>query len=373
MAQRHRVAIFLNDMSQAGGIQRVAVNLARDLSPKYETLILSAEPLSHPVFRDSDLDLRSLNTEIRSLSRVGRFRELLKAGLRLRRFVRDNRVDTVLAIWYHLATVTAFALPKSVKTIGCEHISYFVADPRWQKIRHLSYPRLDAVVGLTHEDMPLLSRVSKSVHLIPNYIPRVEPPPIEGREKILLTVGHLTWRKGIDRLLWALKAPLHTHTDWKLVIVGGGEQAQVDCELLNYAATLLELLDLRGRVEFHPATEQVFEWYARASVYVMGSREEGLPMVLLEAKAFGLPVISFNCPTGPKEIVRHGVDGFLIDKDTNDFAASASALMGDPGLLRQMSAAAIEDVRSRFSVETMMEKWHQLIDSLHGSSSRRGD
>jgi amylovoran biosynthesis glycosyltransferase AmsD len=368
MVQKRKVAIFLNDMHQAGGIQRVAVNLARDLKPTYETLVLSAEPLNRPVFYDAELNFQSLNTPVHSMSRIGRFRELVNAGLKLRHFVKTHQVDTVLAIWYHLATVAAFALPKSVKTVGCEHISYFVADPRWQRIRHLSYPKLDAVVGLTQEDMPFLSRVSKSVHLIPNYVYQVDsPPPIHTREKILLTVGHLTWRKGIDRLLWALKEPLQTHPDWKLVIVGGGEQAQVDAELMNYVATLIDLFGLRGRVEFQSATEQVLDWYSRASIFVLGSREEGLPMVLLEAKSCGLPVVGFNCPTGPKEIIRHGVDGFLIENDTNAFANAANALMNDPDLLNRMSLAAIEDTRSRFSVDTMTAKWTHLIESLHES------
>lgn len=373
---RRRVAVLINDMNAAGGIQRVAANLVRDLRARYDTTLLSVEPLASPVFHEPGLDFRSLEYKRGARSRRRLLTEYVAVGRRLRRFVAENRVDTVLALWYDWASVSAFALPRAVKKIGCEHISYFEATPKMRWIRSKSYPRLDAVVCLTAEDMPLLAPISRAVHRIPNYVPPVPPPPPEGhesgREPILLTVGHLDGRKGLDRLLWALKQPLLDNPEWKLVVVGGGEKGHVDWGYMDYVAVLLQVLGLQGRVEFHPATGRIERWYRRASIYVMGSRREGLPMVLIEAKAHGLPVVSFDCPTGPREIVRPGLDGFLVPDDSEAFAEAAASLMADAGLRRRMGEAAREDQRRRFSAEGVIGLWYDLIEGLHGGQAVPG-
>ncbi len=363
--QRPRLAVLLNDMNSSGGIQRVAVNLVRDLGERYDTRLLSVEPLRKPVFHDPDLHLASLGFVRRGSTRLRYLAQLSVIALRLRRYVIEHRIDIVLAIWYDFACIAALALPRSVVRIGCEHIAFEEAPRFWRSMRRLSYPWLDAVVGLTEADLPNLSRLSDRALVIPNAIRMPSRVADDRREKILLSVGHLISRKGLDRLLWALQKPLHDHPDWQLAIVGGGEKGHTDWGYLDYLATLLKLLKLEGRVVLYPATQRIEEWYQRASIYVMGSRQEGLPMVLIEAKSFGLPIVSFDCPTGPREIVRHEVDGFLIQDDDYAFGEAANALMTDAQLWHRMSTAALEDAQARFSVEAVSHRWFDLIDSLY--------
>jgi glycosyltransferase involved in cell wall biosynthesis len=365
MSGRRQVAVFINDMNRAGGIQRVAANLVRDLRPHYDTTLLSVEPLTHPVFYEPGLNFRSLNLPSRAQSHSARLREFARGGWALRRFATQNRIDTVLALWYDWASVAALALPKSIKKVGCEHINFFEATPKMRRLRARTYWRLDAVVSLTEHDLPHLSSISRSVHVIPNYSPATEPSSFEERQKLLLTIGHLDTRKGIDRLLWGLKKPLLDNPDWKLIVVGGGEKGHVDWGYSHYVSTLLQILQLGGRVEFHPATKRIDEWYRRASVYILGSRQEGLPMVLIEAKANGLPIVSFDCPTGPREIVRSGLDGFLIGEDSEAFAEAVSTLITNPDLRRKMGEAARNDHEQRFSGEAIIAKWYDLIETLH--------
>lgn len=369
VTKRRRVIVFINDMNAAGGIQRVATNLVRDLQPRYEMMLLSVEPLGRPVFHEPQLQFRSLGYRRGARTRLGYCIEFIRIGWRLRRFVAVNRIDTVLAIWFDWSSVAALALPRRVKKIGCEHISFIEASPLMRRLRAWSYPYLDAVVSLTQEDVPLLAPVSRSVRVIPNYVQPMLPGSMTKREKILLTVGHLEARKGIDRLLWALKQPLLANPDWKLVIVGGGEKGHVDWGYMGYVAALLQILQLAGCVEFHPTTSRIDEWYRRASIYVMGSRREGLPMVLIEAKAHGLPIVAFDCPTGPREIVRDGTDGFLVADDSGAFGEAATKLIGDAGLRRQMGEAAVEDYQQRFSRAIVIEKWYDLIEGVHAGHS----
>jgi glycosyltransferase involved in cell wall biosynthesis len=275
-----------------------------------------------------------------------------------------------VSIWYDWSSVAALALPRSVKKIGWEHISYGEATATWHRIRSKTYPYLDAVVSLTQEDCPAFKRVSRHVRCIPNYVEAVVPGPSADREDILLTIGHLIPRKGLDRLLWALKRPLQDNPGWKLVVVGGGEKGHADRRHLYWVSTLMQLLQLQGRVEFYPATDEIEAWYRRASIYVMGSRREGLPMVLIEAKAHGLPVVAFDCPTGPKEIIRSGIDGILVDNDSNEFGESVSKLMHDAELRDRMGAAGVEDVKQRFSMHLAVREWLDLIESLHSAKGR---
>lgn len=362
---RRRVAVLINDMRASGGIQKVASNLVRDLAARYETSLISVEPLENPVFFEEGLDFQSLEYRRNSVSRKALVADLVAVGGRLRRLVRRQKIDTVLALWYDMATVAAFALPSTVKKVGCEHISYWEARRIWRAIRSVSYPRLDAVVGLTQEDLPLLSAISRRATVIPNYVRDYPAVALEDRQKILLTIGHLASRKGLDRLLWALKQTLIDNPDWKLVVVGGGEKGYVDWGYMDYVSVLVNLLQLQGRVEFYPATSRIEDWYRRASIYVLGSRMEGLPMVLIEAKAHGLPVVSFDCPTGPKEIVRHGIDGFLIKNDSWEFGQAASDLIRNRQLWQSMSDAALEDVGQRFGRAAVLNSWCNLIEELH--------
>jgi len=361
------VAIFLSDMTFAGGIQRVAAGLTRDFQPWYDTVLLTVEPLKSPAFYEAGLDFRSLNFLRNASSRLRVLYGLFVAGRRLRRFVLQNKIDTVVAIWYDWASVAALLLPRSVKKIGWEHISYSEPTETWQKIRSRTYRYLDAVVSLTETDLPAFEKIASKVQCIPNYVPAIEPDPADARENILLTVGHLISRKGIDRLLLALKQPLLDNPTWKLVVVGGGEKGRADSGYLDSVMTLIQTLQLQGRVEFHSATERIDDWYSRASIYVMGSRMEGLPMVLIEAKAHGLPAVAFDCPTGPREIIRTGVDGFLVDNDSDEFGRSVAKLMNDAGLRRRMGTAAAKDVEERFSPQPILAKWVNLIESLHAN------
>lgn len=363
-----RVAVLINDMNAAGGIQRMAANLTRDLHGHCEVMLLTVEPSDSPAFYEPGIAFRSLGHRRNVATHVNLLKDLVAVGFKLRRFVLEHKIDTVLAIWYDWASVVAFSLPRSVKKVGWEHISYGEATRNWSWIRSKAYPRLDAVVSVSAEDCGVLSRVNRNVRHIANYIQDIDQAPGPSREKILLTAGHLLPRKGIDRLLWALKEPLMENPDWKLVIVGGGEKGHADWGYLDWVSTLIHLLQLDGRVEFHPATSRIDEWYRRAAIYVMGSRREGLPMVLIEAKARGLPIVSFDCPTGPKEIIRNGVDGFVVPNDSVAFAEAASTLMRDVELRRRMGAAAIEDVKERFAAGRVIPEWIKLIESLH-----RGD
>lgn len=172
--------------------------------------------------------------------------------------------------------------------------------------------------------------------------------------KNVIAVGRLNEQKGFTYLLDAWKLVIEEYQDWKLRIIGNGE-------LLEDLLYKRDKLALQNNVEFIPANNRVDEYFLDSSIYVMSSIFEGLPLVLIEAKSFGLPIVSFNCETGPKLIVRDGVDGILTEvKNIEQFSKAILNLVSDKSLREKYSQNAIENSK-RFAPNVFFENWIQVL------------
>lgn len=138
-------------------------------------------------------------------------------------------------------------------------------------------------------------------------------------------------------------------------IVGDGPDKQV---LLNK----IKSYALRDSVCLVPSTKSIQDEYKAASIYVLPSRYEAFGLVLIEAKSFGLPLVSFDCPYGPREIVRDGLDGFLVkDRDVDSMSHSIICLIADKNLREKMGSSAFEDYRIRWSEKSCIDKWKHFL------------
>ncbi len=124
--------------------------------------------------------------------------------------------------------------------------------------------------------------------------------------KSILSIGRFTKQKGFDILISFIAVFFEKNPDWKLTLIGEGP-------LKNDIEYLVKRKGLENNIKIKEPTNYIEKEYLKSSIYIMTSKYEGFPMVLLEAKAFGLPIIAFDCPTGPSEIIRNGEDGFLIE------------------------------------------------------------
>lgn len=210
----------------------------------------------------------------------------------------------------------------------------------------------NAFVVLTEEDRGYWGGLP-NIHVIPN-ARTFEPLPYSpksGRERhTVLAVGRLSWQKGFDRLIdiWAQCAG----DGWNLRIVGDGE---LRGQLIDQAARL------GVSAEIGPSGRPVVEEYADADIYALTSRYEGLPMVLLEAQAAGLPIVSVPCRCGPRDVLSDGVDGFICE--LSDFASRLRLLMDDARLRERMGLQA--RIRSdRFAEDAIMARWDSLFAEL---------
>ena len=170
-----------------------------------------------------------------------------------------------------------------------------------------------------------------------------------------LAVGRLEQQKGFDKLLQAFALLAKDYPTWDLVILGEGEQRE-------HLEREVRILGMGGRVHLPGWVGNLPDWYHRADLFVMSSRFEGFPNVLVEAMGHGLPSVSFDCDTGPRDIIRSGVDGVLVKPEhgATGLTAAMARLMGEP-LLRVRMGKAASEVCERFSVERIGGLWDEVF------------
>ncbi len=253
-----------------------------------------------------------------------------------------------------------FAARGSIR-VAQEHMNLESYSPSLRAAIGKAYRKFDAVVVLTPRDEAgyarLLAGSGVRVDAIPNGVPEsvLAPSPLDA--KVLVAAGRLVRQKGFDLLLDAFAIVAAEHPDWELRIFGGGT-ARDDL------AARIERLGLQGRAHLKGVTRRLDRQLATASIYVLSSRFEGYPMVLLEAMTAGLPPVAFDCPTGPAEILRDARSGVLVPLgDVPALAAGICELIEDDGKRRAMGAAALEAARA-YSITAVRPRWERLFTEL---------
>lgn len=217
--------------------------------------------------------------------------------------------------------------------------------------------KLDKLIVLTESDKKQWEKTHKNVEQISNFIPFDNTTVSNLEHKKVITVGRLDAQKGYDMLIDSWKYVATKHPDWELNIYGIGEWEKMLQDKINK-------YDLKNQVHLKGSSENIISKYVENSMYVMSSRYEGFPMVLIEAMSCGLPVVSFNCEFGPNEIIKNGVDGFLVENgNIIQLAERINALIENEILRKEMGEKAYLNAK-RFSKEIIMKQWIELFESL---------
>lgn len=344
---------------ESGGAERIMTILTDAwVARGWEvTLILTlAAPGQVPFFpTDPRVRVVALDLAATSQSLMGALRNNVRRLVALRRALRASRPDAVLAFLTDnnvLAIVASVGL--RVPVIVEEHI-YAAWPPlpvAWRLVRLLTYPFAAVVVGLTPSALRALGPArGRHGRVIPNpVLPPPVAPPEAAPPPVIVAMGRLVPQKGFDMLLEAFSRVAGRHRDWRLEIWGEGpERAALERQR--------DRLGLGERVALPGRTSEPYAVFGRARLFVMSSRREGFPTVLGEAMASGLPVISFDCPSGPRDLIRNDVDGLLVPaEDVRGLAAGMERLMTDRELAQRLGARAPE-VLQRFSLDAVLAKW----------------
>lgn len=377
-----KIVYSLHSITRKGGIERVVATKANYWAQQgHEVSIITTDQRSTPLSFDLEASVRhyDLGMNYEEDNRLGRWGRLValyrKRAIhreRLTALLHELRADVVVSTFFQDASLLpdiqdgsrkVLELHSSKKTKVLMYpkerwlMRLFGRIRIWQNTR--TAQRYDHFVILTEEERPLY-RSLRNLEVIPNPRPfapdtnaDTEIPSLQ-REKCILAVGRHEYQKNFEALVRIWGRIADELPDWHLTIVGGGP-------LQSALQSLIDSLGLGARTHLAPATSQIVDYYRTAAVYAMTSHFEGLPMVLLEAQAMGLPIVSYRCPSGPADIVTDGVDGLLIETgDEEAFAQALRTLLPDGDRLMAMSREAVKS-SERFALERIMYRWERLF------------
>jgi glycosyltransferase involved in cell wall biosynthesis len=358
-----RILCFLPDLG-GGGAQRTLINLAASFCQAGHEVTLAAAQPDGPARAWIDPQVRTVAVG------PGQLRNAL---FPLARLIRDARPEVILSsvLDANLVAVAARALagpprPKLVVRETNSHRARGDIGVVRKRLTRFAYPRADAVValseGVRQELIADYALPAESVATIHNPVEfdalaaeaRLTPaPPVMKDGRWIMGVGRLIRQKGFDRLIRAvaqLKRP-----DVRLVLVGEGpDRAALAAQARALGVPLL----LPGFVR------EPMHWLAHADLFALSSRWEGFGHVIVEAMAAGTPVVAFDCPHGPRDIIDSGVNGLLVPEgDEAALTAAMTKLLDDRGLAARLSAAATKDA-ARFSSARIADQYLKLFSSL---------
>lgn len=216
--------------------------------------------------------------------------------------------------------------------------------------------RLNGIVLLTKEDADSWKDVNQTF-VIPNSLPFEPTQSSRLTSKQAIAVGRYNNAKGYEYLIEAWKTVHQKHPDWIINIYGSGEQK-------DYVKSLIERNALQDTIIMNEPTDDIMNRYLESSICVVSSRYEGFSMVILESMICGVPVVSFDCPHGPRNIIKNGEDGILVDYlNTDALADNICKLIESSELRKEMGAKAKKNI-ARFSREKVMKQWTDLFNQL---------
>ncbi|NEA25550.1 glycosyltransferase, partial [Actinomadura bangladeshensis] len=299
------------------------------------------------------------------LNAVARGRELRRAAAQRRGAARlselfaaaePGSVVIVAQVW--AMEWVRLADTSGLRVVAMSHESYKATrrSTRYRRVKE-HYKDADRMLVLTAEDADAWARdgmtnadhIPNPLHVTPTVHPTLDLP-------VVACVGRLSYEKGVDLMLEAWERISARHPQWRLHIYGSGPD---EADLRAQAAMMA------GSVEFRGVVADVEEALVEASVFALPSRAEGFPMSVLEAMAYGLPTVAFDCAPGVRTLIEDDRGGILVKPgDTAAFAAALERLIDDPDLRRALGAEARASVL-RFHPDAVLARWDRLFDLLH--------
>lgn len=363
----------------SGGMERVLANKANWLVRNgYEISILTTDQKARSSFFELDPEIKVYDLGINYEENNGKsfLNKLIHYPFKqwrhkkaLQRLLPELKADVVVSMFCNDASILPKIKDGSRKVLEI-HFSRFkrlqygrkgiwkLADELRSRNDLRVVSKFDKFVVLTEEDKGYWGELD-NITAIPNARSFEVEKPAELNEKKVIAVGRYCYQKALDKLIQAWGIVCREIADWKLHLVGDGEdRAQLQKQISE--------LGLTERVVLGRAETDMKSVYLNSSVLALSSRYEGLPMVLLEAQAAGLPIVSFECKCGPKDVLTDGVDGILVKEgNVEGMAQGLLKLIKDETLRKQMGIAAYKN-SERFSEEKVMANWVELFNEVCG-------
>ena len=368
---KKNIVIVVSAMNM-GGAQRVVSILCNHWSQNGYAVTLiatfSGKKINHYQLNE-DVVLKYLNNS--PLFPKNKAWNLVWKLIHLRKLIKSQNPDAVISFLTRVNVASALSM------IGIKS-PLIISERTWPPFASLNnkffwiyrilFKRINRIIVQTDKSKTWLVQNfrSSNVKVIPN--PAVYPVPLSNErsvhpnsvisqnKKVILASGRLHKYKQFDLLIRAFLKVKDKHSDWDLVILGDGEER----DALNRMVVNFGITD---RVYFPGSIGNIGEWYERADLFILSSIVEGFPNVLLEAMTYGLPCISFDCDTGPRDMIQDGVNGLLVNPNDKELGLSNAM---DKIISNQEFRSKIANnsilLRDKYSVGNIIKKWNNVLD-----------
>lgn len=340
----------------SGGAERVLTVISNMLSRENFKVYIITNNAKESFYKlDNSIDIMSLGLN-KSKNFIYRKIQPIFYMFKFRSIICEINPDYIISFGCEATISKYIALigNKKIKKIAWEHNSYYQPNYKILKVmRRIIYPKLHKVFVLNKTDKNAFEEFIKleNVKVIPNPVPWKNNEKNLVKEKNIISVGRLQKVKGFERLIEIFNGINERNPDWKLIIVGKdeGEKSNLLAKVKKYS--------LDNKIEFVGEVKNIKELYNKSSLFLMTSYYECFPMVLLEAKECGLPIVAFDCNSGPRDIIINEMDGYLVkDGDIDEYVEKANIIVGNIELRESMSEKAVENVK-QYYIENIKEIW----------------
>jgi glycosyltransferase involved in cell wall biosynthesis len=355
---------YFNSLRPSGGIERVISTLANKLCKDYNVTILVKDlPISfYPL--DSRVKIMSLGHELNfnMNSKFSRFFTATKSFI-INSYLFNKFLSKYTYDYYYLAhplNVLEFHFARGVNnidTIISEHGSPEAYNFVYKTIKYLLYIKAKVYIVPTTSDVQYYNNINILAKYLPHFKSELPYTKVDLNNNIALNIGRFTDVKQQWILLeiWNTLININKITSWKLFIVGDGEHKQI---FENYIKTN----NLCSYVFLKPPMQDVDYYYKNSSLFLLTSKTEGFGMVLLEAISFGLPCISFDCPSGPRDIIINNKNGFLITQNNNnEYLECVVKLITNNKLKIGMGTNAFESSKD-WDDDKLLNEWYTILN-----------
>jgi glycosyltransferase involved in cell wall biosynthesis len=370
-----KIFFFIKDVSLTGGTERVTVNLASLFASKgHDVTIVSyyrgKEKLTYTPSENVHvkfLDEAGCYDSGHPFSRLKRFFSALTAA---RKFVKAEcgEENTVIISQNFFSNALIWLSGAASRAIGCEHFKYDVYPAPVRYVRNLIYKRFNRIVALTDKDANRFKRHldASKVLTIPNMVAANDEISLDSKSTRIIAVGRLAPQKGFDMLIDAMREVVAKYPDWTLDIFGEGEDKM---KLQNQ----IECCNLKSNVSLKGYSKNIVSEFEKSAFFVLSSRYEGFPLVLVEALGLGMPCVAFDCPEGPSQLLEKG-GGVLIPFNRDCGNSKTVGYSENVSNLSQAIAYMIENpafrdkcvehrdfIRRELSPDVIYKKWEGLL------------
>jgi GalNAc-alpha-(1->4)-GalNAc-alpha-(1->3)-diNAcBac-PP-undecaprenol alpha-1,4-N-acetyl-D-galactosaminyltransferase len=369
-----KITLVISSLS-SGGAERAFVLLAEGfLKINYQVTLITIAGKERDFYKlPSQVSRLALNIAGTSHNTVEALKNNLQRILVLRKAIQSTNPDLVISSLPATNVLTILSLFQTkIPLIINEqnHTPDISKKTNWHTIRKLLYKHANKLVSASQE-------LDQSFQWLPSnkraviYNPLVKIPEsdwieekflqdlkIDSHKNWITSMGRLTEQKGFDILINAFSRMAHQYPDWQMLIIGEGH---LRAELL----ALIERLNLSSQVILVGRLKNPFPLLKKSEFFVMASRWEGFGMVHAEALACGVPIIATDCPAGPKEIIRHNIDGILVENQNElDLSTAIEKLISHPEERKHLAHHTTE-VTKRFELEKIIAEWDSLIQEIN--------